>query len=51
MISQVAVEKGFLKPDSPLVWSTLAGNKGIDFFNWASDESLLLQVKKYCIAV
>lgn len=43
---KVAVEKGFLKPDSPLVWSTLAGNKGIDFFNWASDESLLLQFRE-----
>ena len=42
---QFAVQRGFLNPRSPLLRSNLAGNKGIDIFNWASDDGLLLQVK------
>lgn len=44
--AKFAIQRGLLNPDSPLLWSKLAGNKGIDFFNWASDYGLLLQYRE-----
>jgi len=42
----LAISKGLLRKRSPLLYSTMAGNKGFDPLNLASDNSLLLQYRE-----